>query len=432
MFVSECLSVNEKNHLQIGGCDTLDLAQQFGTPLYIMDEELIRKNCRTYKDAIETCYSGNGKIAYASKAFSCMHMYRIAAQEGLCIDVVSGGELYTAIKADFPMADVYFHGNNKTDAEIIMAIEHGVGRIVVDNIFELDRVNEISKQHNTVSSVSFRIKPGIDAHTHNFVQTGQIDSKFGVGLETGEAMDIVKHASSLSNIEVIGVHCHIGSQIFDRAPFELAALRLMEFMCDVRDLLGITMSELNLGGGYGIKYTKDDDPIEYGEYIKTVSEIVKKLSIQRNFDLPSVVMEPGRSIVGSAGITLYSVGSVKEIPNVRTYISVDGGMSDNPRYIMYEAKYDAVVANKASDARVKAYTIAGRCCESGDLIAKDIQLADVEVGDVIAILATGAYNYSMSSNYNRLPKPAVVMVSNGEAKLVVKRETYDDIIKNDI
>ncbi len=432
MFVSDSLNVNTKNHLQIGGVDAVELAEQYGTPLYVMDEDLIRKNCRIYKDAVDKYYDGNGLILYASKAFSCMHIYRVVMQEGLGIDVVSGGELYTAIKAKFPMDKVYFHGNNKTNEEIELAIKNGVGRIVVDNVFELGRVDAISAKYNKVTKIMFRIKPGIDAHTHDFIQTGQIDSKFGVALETGEAMDIVMQASKLKNVEVVGAHCHIGSQIFELEPFKLAAKLMTRFMADVKDKLGISMSELNLGGGFGIKYVNSDAPVPYDEYIKSVSEVVKNTAKERGIDMPKIIMEPGRSLVGSAGITLYTVGAVKNIPNVRTYVSVDGGMCDNPRYILYGAEYSAVIANRANDKPDMAVTIAGKCCESGDLLAKDAMLADVKTGDILAVLATGAYNYSMSSNYNRIPRPPVVMVSGGKAKIVVKRETYEDVIRNDI
>ena len=431
-MIADCLSINEKNHLQIGGLDTVDLAKQYGTPLYVMDEEQIRNNCRLYKDAIDKYYDGNGLILYASKAFSCMHIYRIMMQEGLGIDVVSGGELYTAVKARFPMDKVYFHGNNKTNDEIELAIKNGVGRIVVDNVFELGRVDAISAKYNKTAKILFRIKPGIDAHTHDFIQTGQIDSKFGVALETGEAMDIVAQAAKLKNVEVVGVHCHIGSQIFDLAPFELAAKVMTNFIGDVKDKLGLSLSELNLGGGFGIKYLDSHDPIAYDAYIDSVSKVIKETAKSRNINVPKILMEPGRSIVGPAGITLYTVGSVKEIPNVRTYVSVDGGMTDNPRYILYQSEYSALLANRAGEAAVKPVTIAGRCCESGDLLAEGVIMPDVKVGDTLAVLATGAYNYSMASNYNRVPRPPVVMVSGGKSKVVIKRETYDDLIRNDV
>ncbi len=432
MFISECLDINSNNHLQIGGVDTVELVEQYKTPLYVMDEDLIRKNCRIYKDAVDKYYDGNGLVLYASKAFSCKYIYKLLDEEGFGIDVVSGGELYTALKSGFPMERVYFHGNNKTNDELELAIKNGVGRIVIDNVFELERVDKICAKYNTITKILFRIKPGIDAHTHDFIQTGQIDSKFGVALETGEAMDIIAKASQLKNVEVVGVHCHIGSQIFELEPFVLAAKVMTNFIADIKDKLGITVSELNLGGGFGIKYVDSDDPIKYDEYIKSVSETVKNETTARGVAMPKIIMEPGRSLVGSAGITLYTIGAVKEIPNVRTYVSVDGGMCDNPRYILYQSEYSMLLANRANEDANTAVTVAGKCCESGDLLGKDIMLPKVNAGDVLAVLATGAYNYSMSSNYNRIPRPPVVMVSNGKSKIVVRRETYDDILKNDI
>ena len=432
MFTSDNLNINSKNHLQIGEVDTIELVEQYKTPLYVMDEDLIRKNCRIYKDAVEKYYDGNGLILYASKAFSCMYMYKLIMQEGLGIDVVSGGELYTAIKAKFPMDKVYFHGNNKTNEELELAIKNNVGRIVVDNVYELGRVDALSSKYNKITKIMFRIKPGIDAHTHDFIQTGQIDSKFGVSLETGEAKEIIVQTSKLKNVEVVGVHCHIGSQIFELAPFKQAAKLMMNFVADIKEELGINIKELNLGGGFGIKYVDSDDPIAYDEYIKAVSEVVKEVSNERKVEMPKIIMEPGRSIVGSAGITLYTVGAVKQIPNVRTYVSIDGGMCDNPRYALYQADYSAVLANRAGDKVVMPVTIAGKCCESGDILAKDIMMPEIKSSDILAFLSTGAYNYSMSSNYNRIPRPPVVMVSGGKHKVVVKRETYEDIIRNDI
>ncbi len=431
-MIAECLSIGANNHLHIGGLDTVELAKQYGTPLYVMDEDQIRKNCRVYKDAVDKYYAGNGLILYASKAFSCMQIYRIMAQEGLGIDVVSGGELYTALKAKFPMEKVYFHGNNKTNDEIELAVKHGVGRIVVDNVYELGRLDAISAKYKKKTKILFRIKPGIDAHTHSFIQTGQIDSKFGVALETGEAMDIIAQASKLANVEVVGVHCHIGSQIFDLAPFELAAKVMTNFMADVKDKLGLSLDELNLGGGFGIKYLDSHNPVEYDAYIRSVSEVVKTTANNRGISVPKIIMEPGRSLVGPAGITLYTVGAVKEIPNVRTYVSVDGGMTDNPRYILYQSEYSVLLANRAGDKPVKPVTIAGKCCESGDLLVEGVMMPEVKAGDTLAVLATGAYNYSMASNYNRIPRPPVVMVSGGKAKVAVKRETYDDLLRNDV
>lgn len=432
MFISENLSVNEKNHLMIGNHDTVELAKEYKTPLYVLDEDLMRKNCREYKESIDKYYDGNGIALFASKALCTMYTARMAASEGLGADAVSGGELYTLKKADFPMDKVYFHGNNKTPEELKMALSYGVGHIVVDNIFELDLLNELACESNTIQKILFRIKPGVDAHTHDFIKTGQIDSKFGVALENGEAFEIYKYAKTLKNIEVDGVHCHIGSQIFDVSPFLEAAKVMMNFVGDLKDKLGMEVKILNLGGGFGIKYTKDDDPVPYGEYIKHISEVVKKTADERKVKMPFIVMEPGRSIVASAGITLYTVGCVKDIKNVRKYVSVDGGMADNPRYILYNAEYSAVVANNANATPTELVTIAGKCCESGDLIQENIMMPEIKVGDTLAVLATGAYNYSMASNYNRIPKPPILVVSGSDKKIIVKRETYEDVVKNDI
>ena len=432
MFVSEDLSVNEKNHLVIGSNDTVELAKEFGTPLYVLDEELIRKNCRIYKEAIDKYYDGNGLVLYANKALCTAYTFKLAQEEGLGGDVVSGGELYTAIKAGFPMDKIYFHGNNKTAEELEMAVENGVGHIIVDNIYELEMLNEIAKARGVVQNIMFRIKPGIDAHTHSYIRTGQIDSKFGVALENGEAFEIYERAHRMSNVNPDGLHCHIGSNIFDVDPFCEAAEVMMNFAGDLKDRLGLEIKKLNLGGGYGIMYTEKDDPVPYDEYIKHVSEVVKTTAARRGLNIPFILMEPGRSIVAPAGITLYTVGGIKDIKNVRKYVSVDGGMGDNPRYILYESEYAAVIANKAGDAPTDKVTVAGKCCESGDILLNDTMLAPAEVGDTLAVLATGAYNYSMASNYNRIPRPAIVAVSGGKAKVVVKRETYKDLIKNDV
>ena len=432
MFHSPNLSINSENHLVIGQHDTVELAKKFGTPLYVLDEDLMRDNCRAYKNAIDTYYDGHGLVLFASKALCTMYTGRLVAEEGLGADVVSGGELYTLYKAGFPMEKVFFHGNNKTPDEIELALNCGVGHIVVDNKYELELLNRIANEKNVNQRILFRIKPGIDAHTHDFVKTGQIDSKFGVALENGEAYEIHKLALSMSNIQIDGVHCHIGSQIFDVEPFCEAAKVMIGFIADLYDKLGIKVKILNLGGGFGIKYTATDDPIAPSEYIHKVTNVVKELAQEKGIDLPFLVFEPGRSIVASAGITLYTVGCVKEIENVRTYVSIDGGMCDNPRYILYGSKYTAVLANNASAEPVAPITIAGKCCESGDLIQEHVMMPQIHVGDTLAVLATGAYNYSMSSNYNRIPRPPIVAVSGNEAKIIVKRETYDDLIKNDV
>lgn len=432
MFVSDNLSVNEKGNLTIGGIDTTELAARYGTPLYVMDEQVIRSNLRRFHESMKKCYNDRGEVHYASKAFSCMEMCRIVASEGDGLDAVSIGELYTALKAGFPMEKVGFHGNNKTDEELEFALDNGVGHIVVDNIPELHRLEKLAASKNIEAHIMFRIKPGIDAHTHQFIMTGQIDSKFGFALETGEAFEAVKEALSCKNVKLAGVHCHIGSQIFDIKPFEEAARVMLDFMAKVKNELGYTIPGLNLGGGFGIKYLENHDPAPFETYAERVSAVIKSECEKHGMDVPFIYIEPGRSIAAPAGITLYKAGARKEIPGIRTYVSVDGGMADNPRYILYQSEYEAVVANKASQERTEKVTIAGKCCESGDLIGENMSLQHAESGDIIAVLATGAYNYSMSSNYNRLQKPAVVFVNNGESRVVVKRETLDDIIRNDL
>ena len=431
MYTSDCLQVNEKGELTIGGVSTVSLAKEFGTPLYVMDENKIRETCRVYCDAVQKYYDGNGLVLYASKAFCCKAMCRIIAEEGMGLDVVSSGELYTAISAGFPVERIYFHGNNKSFEELNMAVEHQIGCVIVDNEGELDMLADICEAKNTKMRVMFRVKPGVEAHTHDFIRTGQLDSKFGVALEGGEAFELIRKALTLPGVEVVGVHCHIGSQIFECSPFELAAERMMQLIAKVKNELGFTLRQLNLGGGFGIRYEETDDPVPYDTYIQMVSKVVKRIAEQENIPLPYILMEPGRSIVGPAGVTLYTVGAIKEIPNIRNYLSVDGGLSDNPRYILYGARYEAIIANKACLPKTKVYTIAGKCCESGDLICEDVALQEAERGDILCVEATGAYNYSMSSNYNRICKPAVVMLRDGERKVVVKRESFEDLIRND-
>ena len=431
MMINEIFEINNSNHLTMSGIDVCKMAEKYGTPLYLMDENLIRNNCRTYKNALESCYE-NSLVLYASKAFSCLYMYKIAKEEGIGIDVVSGGELYTALKAGFPADKIYFHGNNKTPDELKFAISNNIGRIVVDNIYELNNINRIAKEFGKTVEVLFRIKPGIDAHTHDAIMTGQIDSKFGFAIENGEAYLIIEEALKLKNISVAGVHCHIGSQIFDIEPFIETSIVMINFIGELKKRYSLEIRELNLGGGFGIRYIESDDPVDYKEYIKAVSKTVNKMCEEKSLLKPKILMEPGRSIVGEAGITLYTVGAVKNIANVRKYVSVDGGLGDNPRYALYDAEYSIALANKMDKEICEKVTIAGKCCESGDIIAKDIMMPEINVGDILCVFSTGAYNYSMASNYNRIPRLPVVMLKDGFDKLVVKRETYDDIIKNDI
>ncbi len=424
--------VNEKNHLTIGGCDSVELCEKYGTPLYVIDEDVVRGHCRLYKGAIDKCYDGKGLIFFASKALCVKSVVKMVQSEGLGVDVVSGGELYTALAAGMEPEKICMHGNNKTDDEIDYAVKSGVGRIVVDNVPELEKIDKAAAKYGVKQKILFRIKPGIDAHTHNFIMTGQIDSKFGFALETGEAEDTVLKALDYENLVVGGVHCHIGSQIFESEPFKEAAKVLIDFIAKIKEKSGYEMAELNLGGGYGVTYTEKDDPIRFDKYIEEVSVVVKAVCEEKGVALPFIMMEPGRSIVGTAGVTLYTVGAVKEIPNIRKYVSVDGGMCDNPRYILYQSEYTALAANKAGDEKTEKVTIAGKCCESGDLVGENMALQSVEAGDIIAVLTTGAYNYSMASNYNRVCRAAMVAVKNGESRLIVKRESYEDLVRNDI
>lgn len=432
MLLSENMSINPQNHLMIGRHDAVSLAKEFGTPLYVLDEDLMRANCRAFKEAIDTYYDGNGLVLFASKALCTMHTARVTAEEGLGADVVSGGEIYTLYKAGFPMEKVFFHGNNKTPGEIALAMDCGVGHIVVDNRFELDLIEQIAGEKGLIQKILFRIKPGIDAHTHDFIKTGQIDSKFGVALENGEAEQIHRYAATLKNIQVDGVHCHIASQVFEPESFCEAACVMIRFIADLYDSLQLPVKILNLGGGFGVRYTEEDTPLPAADYIREVADTVRAAAAQRNIPLPFLVFEPGRSIVAAAGTTLYTVGCVKEIENVRTYVSVDGGMGDNPRYILYGAKYSALLANRAGAEPMAPVTIAGKCCESGDLIQEHILMPTVQVGDTLAVLCTGAYNYSMASNYNRIPRPAMVALRGDSKTIIVKRETYEDLIRNDV
>ena len=432
MFVNDCLNTNEKGHLTIGGCDTVELAKEYGTPLYVLDETTIRNTIRSYVSSFNKFYDGNGMPLYASKALSCKELCRIAKEENIGLDVVSGGEIYTALQAGFPMEKVHFHGNNKTEDEIRFALKSKVGKFVVDNLYELELLNKIAGEMNIKADISFRIKPGVDAHTHNFIRTGQIDSKFGFALETGEAFEAVKEALKLDNVCLKELHCHIGSQIFDIEPFVTAAEIMIDFMAKIKSELGAVISELNLGGGFGIMYTSDDEPVPYENYMDKVSVAVKAKCAEHGLPVPFIYIEPGRSVVGEAGITLYTVGGNKEIPNVRTYVSIDGGMTDNIRYALYQSAYTVVNASKADKPADEVVTIAGKCCESGDLVQEHTKVADVQVGDILAVLSTGAYNYSMASNYNRIPRPAIVMVKDGKSRVIVKRESYEDIVRNDV
>ncbi len=426
MILSGTMQINSKQHLEIGGCDTVALAEEFGTPLYVMDEEQVRENCRRYLQAMQKKYP-RGKILYAGKAFLVLAMAKLVAEEGLGLDVVSGGELYTALKAGFPAEHLYFHGNNKSRQELLEALEAKIGRIVVDSFSELQELQELSASRRQKVDVLLRVKPGIEAHTHDYIQTGREDSKFGLGFS--EAREAVRQIlSATPNLELRGFHCHIGSQIFQLEPYRLAARAMLDFMSEVRAETGYVASELDLGGGLGIRYTQGDNPPSIETFVETVAAAVQDEAEQRKYPLPELLLEPGRSITGEAGITLYRVGVIKEVPGVRCYVSVDGGMMDNIRPALYQARYEAMIANKALQEPVKTVTIAGKACESGDLLLVDTCLPPVEKGDLLAVFSTGAYCYAMASNYNRNPRPPVVFVRNGKPRVVVRRETYGDLL----
>ncbi len=431
-MISPCLSVNAKGHLVISGCDTVELAERYGTPLYVMSEDEVRSVCRRYVSSFQKYYGGNGKPIYASKAFSCKEICRIVFSEGLDVEVVSGGELYTAIQAGVPAESIHFQGNNKSVQELSMAVKEGVGDIVVDSVSELRKLQKIAAQSRKTAPVSLRLKPGIDAHTHEFIRTGQIDSKFGIDLTNGEAMEAVKLASQMEYISLRGLHCHIGSQIFDKEPFVHAANVMLDFFAEVKKALGVEFEFLNLGGGFGIRYTEEDNAIPYEGYMEAVSAAIHQKCGQLGLSIPKIYIEPGRSVVGEAGITLYTVGSIREIPNVRNYVAIDGGMYENPRYALYQSDYTCLIANKADRPADYVATIAGKCCESGDLIQEHTGIQPPEEGDILAVLSTGAYNYSMASNYNRNLRPPCVMVSEGESRVIIRGETYDDLLRNDL
>ena len=432
MILYPHLDVNSEGHLTIGGLDTVALAREFGTPAYVMDENVIRLQCRTYLAACRTHFGKDALPAFASKALSFTEIYRIMAEEGMGIDCVSGGELYTAKNAGFPAERIYFHGNNKTERDLCDALDMGVGTVVVDNETELAMLGALATARGVTQNILLRITPGIDPHTHRAIQTGNVDSKFGNAIQTGQAMHITKAALATKGVSLLGFHCHIGSQIFEIDPFLEAADIMMRFIAAVKAETGVAATTLNLGGGLGVRYTEADRAVDYAAAIAEIAAIVRTNAERAGVRMPRVILEPGRSMVAAAGITLYTVGSVKEIPGFKNYISVDGGMPDNPRYALYQSQYTALIANRAAAPADYCATVAGRCCESGDLIGEDMQIQRVARGDILAVLSTGAYNYSMASNYNRLPRPPVVLVRDGVARLAVRRESFADLVRLDL
>lgn len=435
MNTRDTLKINAAGRLQIGGADAVELAKKFGTPLYVFDEKHIRDMMRVYRNAISRLYGGNGLVLYASKAFSCKAVYSIAKSENIGVDVVSGGELYTALQAGFPADKIYMHGNNKLEYELEFAVKSGVGIIVVDSFSEAEILDNLAAAAGRKQRVIARINPGVEAHTHAYVQTARTDSKFGFSIADGSAEEITRHLLGLKNLDFKGYHCHIGSQIFEKQSFVIAAGKLMDFICEIKQKLGYEAEILNLGGGFGVWYNDEDPKMQledYYAYMQCVIDEIKEKAEKYALKQPFLVIEPGRSIVGEAGITLYTVGAIKDIPGVRKYVAIDGGMFENPRYALYQSKYTVIVADRADAECTQKVSIAGKCCESGDLIAVDVPLPEVNSGDILAVLTTGAYNYSMASNYNRNFIPPAVLVNEGKAEYIIKPQNYEDLTRNDV
>ena len=422
------------NHLTFAGVDTTELAKKYGTPLFLMDEEKIRENCRTYKKAMKDSFGEGSFPLYASKACCFKRIYEIMKDENMAIDLVSSGEICTAKKASFPMEKSFFHGNNKTDADISYAMENGVGYFVADNIEELRAIDRLAKEKDIIQKVILRLTPGIDPHTYAAVATGKVDSKFGVAIETGQAALMVEKALGFSNIKLSGYHCHVGSQVFneDGNVYIDASTIMLTFARDMREKHNFEIEYLNMGGGFGVRYTENDPYLDVENSIKTLSDHMKETCTRLSFPMPHILMEPGRSIVADAGMTLYSVGTIKEITGYKNYVSVDGGMTDNPRFALYCSAYTVLLANRINEEKSFLCDVVGRCCESGDIIQPEVKMPKPRRNDIIAVCTTGAYNYSMASNYNRIPRPAVVMLSGKKDYVAVKRETYEDLIRNDV
>ena len=431
-MLSNNITIGENGHLYFGGQDTVALAKEYGTPLYLMDEVRIRENMRMYRQAFAEQFGPDSRPLYASKANSFKRIYEIAREEGMGIDVVSSGEIYTAWKAGYPLEQAYFHSNNKTDWDIAFAMDRGVGCFVVDNREELDAIDRIAAEKGKIQPILLRLTPGIDPHTYEAVATGKVDSKFGTAIETGQAAEMVAYTLGLSHISLKGFHCHVGSQVFGEDVYERASNIMLEFMAQCRKQFGVALEQLDLGGGYGVRYTDRDGFVDIPAAIGRVAAHMKAKCAQLGMDLPHISMEPGRSIVADAGMTLYSVGTVKKITGYKNYVSVDGGMTDNPRYALYGSAYTVYLASRPEDPCDLTCDVVGRCCESGDIVQPDVQLPEPHRGEILAVCTTGAYNYSMASNYNRLGRPAVVMVTPEQAYVAVRRESLEDLVRNDV
>ena len=427
------ITVSEAGILHFAGQNTLELAKQYGTPVYLMDEDRIRQRCRTYVNAMASALGEKGHVLYASKAASYKRMYEIMLEEGMGIDVVSSGEVCTALKAGFPLSKAFFHSNNKTDADIRYAMENGIGYFVVDNEEELFAIDAIAKDMGKCQPVILRLTPGIDPHTYEEVATGKVDSKFGSAIETGQAEAITRLALSLDNIALKGFHCHVGSQVFDSDVYIATVDIMLDFVALAKKKFGFDTEILDLGGGYGVRYTADQPEIDIAANIHQVAAALQAAAARLEIALPHIYMEPGRSIVADAGMTLYTAGTVKRIPGYKNYVSVDGGMTDNPRFILYGSPYTVLPAGKMFEDRNMVCDVVGRCCESGDIIQQNVAMPEsMKRGDIIACLTTGAYHYSMASNYNRIPRPPVVMLRGGESYVAVRRETPEDLTALDV
>lgn len=428
------IGINESGHLTFAGEDTVRLAAHYKTPLYLMDEDRIRENCRIYKTAMERAFGAGSFPLYASKAASFKRMYTIMQEEKMAIDVVSAGEIATAKRAGFSMERAFFHGNNKTDADVSYAMAANVGYFVADHEEELEIISREAKSRGIRQKVLLRLTPGIDPHTYEAVATGKVDSKFGVAIETGQAEHFVQHALSLPNLRLMGYHCHVGSQVFDEdgSVYHNAAKIMMTFAAEMKKKYGAELQVLDLGGGYGVRYTDADPQVNIPENIEQLAGTIKAPCAELSLPMPAVLLEPGRSIVADAGLTIYTAGSTKSIPGYKNYVPVDGGMTDNPRYALYGSKYTVYLANRANEEADFRCDVVGRCCESGDIIQPNVLLPEPKRGDFIAVCTTGAYNYSMASNYNRIPRPPVVMLSGGKPTLAVRRETVDDLTALDM
>ena len=426
------LKGNREGHLVFGGCDTVELAKEYGTPLYVVDEGYIRERCREIRETFTGKYP-NARAVYASKALQTKEICRIVTEEGLGLDTVSGGEIYTAVKAGADPSKIIFHGNNKTPEEIELALKYKIGRFVVDNEYELGLIEEKAGALGVSAAIQLRITPGVNSHTHKFISTGNIDSKFGISLERETRNRMIRLAEASAHISLKGFHFHVGSQLMENDSHLLALDIILGLMKEVREELGFVAEELNLGGGFGVRYVEGETTVAVKDFTDPMMEKINGFCKAEQFPLPEVCIEPGRWIVGNAGITLYTVGSIKEIPGIKTYVAVDGGMADNPRPVLYEAEYEAVVANRVNSPANRRVSLVGKCCESGDVLIQETALAgDLESGDVLCVFTTGAYNYSMASNYNRIPRPAMVTVKEGAARLSVRRETYEDLLSREL